>query len=253
MYKILANTIFLGKDAHFLPECHSTNDIALQLIKNRQAAEGTLVITENQTKGKGQRGNVWQTAAGQNLTFSLILSPKFMDISEQFYLNMMISNSIRSLLIEYLPELKVKWPNDLVIPDCGKIGGVLIENVFGAKGWEYAVVGVGINVNQIARLPDRAISMKSMTGSVFELKELLQLLVTQIEQGYLKLKKRDLEAIRLEFERHMFQFDLWKSYQTEEGRIKGKITGVSKEGYLLLETEKGEKNQFGIKELQFLW
>ncbi|HCD90001.1 MAG TPA: biotin--[acetyl-CoA-carboxylase] ligase, partial [Algoriphagus sp.] len=60
MYKILANTIFLGKDVHFLSDCHSTNDIAFQLVREGKAKEGSIVICENQTQGKGQRGNIWK-------------------------------------------------------------------------------------------------------------------------------------------------------------------------------------------------
>jgi BirA family biotin operon repressor/biotin-[acetyl-CoA-carboxylase] ligase len=116
MYKILANTIFLGKDVLFLPECHSTNDIALQRIRQGNAKEGSIIICEHQTQGKGQRGNTWEAEKGSNLTFSLVLQPDFLDLSEQFYLNMMVSNAIRRLLHDYVPSLKVKWPNDLVVP-----------------------------------------------------------------------------------------------------------------------------------------
>lgn len=253
MYKILANTIFLGKDVHFLPECHSTNDMALQLIKNRQANEGTLVITDHQTQGKGQRGNRWEVEPGKNLTFSLVLCPRFLDISEQFYLNMLIANSLRELLCEYLPGLMVKWPNDLIVPHGGKVGGILIENVVGASGWEYAVIGIGINVNQTNALPVRAVSMKSLTRSEFDLTELLRLLITCIEQGYLKFKKRNLAQVRADFIHHLFQYEEWSAYEAAEGQFQGKIVGLGEDGQLLVEKETSEIKQFGIKELRFLW
>ena len=85
MYKILANTLFLGKDIHFLPDCHSTNDMALQALRQNQAAEGSIFITNHQTRGKGQRGNSWETKPGENLTFSLVLQPRFLDLSEQLF------------------------------------------------------------------------------------------------------------------------------------------------------------------------
>src|SRR5690606_3030658 len=123
---------------HFLPECHSTNDIALNLVRQREANEGSIVITDHQTKGKGQRGNTWKSQPGQNLMFSLVFRPDFMDISEQFYLNMAVSNSIRRLLQDYVPNIEVKWPNDLIVSDFGKMGGILIENTFSGKEWEFA-------------------------------------------------------------------------------------------------------------------
>ncbi|MHA7130790.1 biotin--[acetyl-CoA-carboxylase] ligase [Algoriphagus namhaensis] len=253
MYKILANTIFLGKDVHFLPECHSTNDTALQMIKKRQLMEGSIVITAHQTRGKGQRGNSWTSEKGKNLTFSIVLRPGFLDISEQFYLNMMVSNALRRILSEYLPDLKVKWPNDLVVPESGKLGGILIENIFGSEGWEYAVTGIGLNINQTENLPDRATSMKLLTGSTVDLVELFGLLVTQLEQSYLQLKKKGVQTIREEFIYHLFHFEEWKEYQDQNGVFEGKIVGVSDKGDLIMERRNGEKNLFGLKELRFLW
>ncbi|WP_332911339.1 hypothetical protein [Algoriphagus boritolerans] len=75
----------MGKDVLFLSECHSTNDKAIELIREKVAKEGSVVICDHQTRGKGQRGNTWETQAGQNLTFSLVLQPNFLDVSEQFF------------------------------------------------------------------------------------------------------------------------------------------------------------------------
>lgn len=252
MYKILANTIFLGKDVHFLPECHSTNDKALELVKKRQIKEGAIIICEDQTKGKGQRGNRWVSEAGKNLTFSLVLSPRFLDISEQFTLNMAVSNGVRRLLEEYLPGLKVKWPNDLLLPGEGKLVGILIENVFGALGWEYAVVGIGINVNQLANLHPRATSMALMTGSQFDLEELLKLLITQIEQSYLSLKRGKEKEIRTEFLNHLYLLNQRSRFESSEGLFEGTIRGINSQGEIIIENEASEKNLFGIKELRFV-
>src|SRR5690606_19490290 len=153
------------------------------LVRQKIAEEGSIVVCNHQTKGKGQRGNIWQSEAGLNLTFSLVLRPDFMDISEQFYLNMTISNSIRRLLHNYLPYLEVKWPNDLIVPGYGKLGGILIENTFSGKEWEYAVVGIGLNINQLDFESSNATSIRKLTGSQFELEEIFRLLITQLEQG----------------------------------------------------------------------
>lgn len=252
MYKILANTIFLGKDVHFLPECHSTNDIALRMIRLRQTKEGSIVISDNQTKGKGQRGNTWQSEAGKNLTFSLILRPDFMDISEQFYLNMAVSNSIRRLLQEYIPNLKVKWPNDLIVPGYGKLVGTLIENTFSGKQWEYAVVGIGVNVNQLQFVTPNVASISSITGSQFDLEELFRLLITQLEQGYIQLKKGKWKEIKAEYLMHLYRMDSWANYQANGKQFSGKIVGISADGKLELELKNGELVVFGLKEISFL-
>ncbi len=252
MYKILANTIFLGKDIHFLPECHSTNDIALTLVRQKKAVEGSVVICDHQTKGKGQRGNKWQSHAGQNLTFSLVLRPYFMDISEQFYLNMAVSNSIRRLLQDYVPQLEVKWPNDLIVPEYGKIGGILIENTFSGKEWEYAVVGIGLNINQLAFESSNAASLRSITCSEFELEELFRLLIIQIEQGYIQLKKGKWNEIKAEYLMHLYRMDIWAKYSANQEQFSGKIVGITADGKMEMELESGDIVFFGLKEIAFL-
>lgn len=252
MYKILANTIFLGKDVHFLPECHSTNDTALQLVRERRAKEGTIVICENQTQGKGQRGNTWISEPCKNLTFSLVLRPTFLDISEQFYLNMTVSNSIRKLLQDYIPNLQVKWPNDLVVPGFGKIGGILIENTFSGEGWENAVVGIGLNVNQLNFNASGATSLSLLTGNQFDLEELFRLLITQLEQGYILLKKGKWKEIKAEYLHNLFLKDRVSKFSSEGKEFSGIITGISQEGKLEISLQNGDEVLFGLKEVSFL-
>ncbi len=252
MYKILANTIFLGKDVHFLPECHSTNDTALQLVREKKAKEGTILICDNQSHGKGQRGNTWITEPGKNLTFSLVLRPTFMDISEQFYLNMCVSNSIRKLFQDYIPNLQVKWPNDLVVPGFGKIGGVLIENTFSGEGWENAIVGIGLNVNQLDFKSERATSLSMLTGNQFNLEELFRLLITQIEQGYIQLKKGNWKEIKSEYLHHLFLKDRVAKFSSDGKEFSGIITGINQEGMLKICLQNGDQALFGLKEVRFL-
>ena len=252
MYKILANTIFLGKDVHFLPECHSTNDTALNLVRMGQAKEGSVVICDHQTKGKGQRGNSWSSQAGKNLTFSLILKPDFMDISEQFYLNMAVSNSIKQILHDYVPYMEVKWPNDLIVPGYGKIGGILIENTFSGKEWEYAVVGIGLNINQVEFDSTKASSIKSIIGSEINLEELFRLLITQIEQGYIQLKKGKWRDIKREYLMNLYRKEIWANYLAGGEQFLGKIVGITAEGKLEMELTNADIAVFGLKEISFL-
>lgn len=251
MYKILANTIFLGKDVLFLPECHSTNDIALQLIRKGKAKEGSIVICSKQTQGKGQRGNTWESEAGVNLTFSLVLQPDFLDLSEQFYLNMIVSNGIRKLLQGYLPSLKVKWPNDLVVQGEGKLGGILIENVVGSDGWEFSVIGIGLNINQKVFSVSTACSLASVTGSQFDLQEIFRLLISYLEQAYLTLKRRKMADIKTEYLRHLHLLGEWAEFEGSGKTFLGKITGIDASGSLLMEREDGEIRSFGLKEITF--
>jgi BirA family biotin operon repressor/biotin-[acetyl-CoA-carboxylase] ligase len=251
MYKILANTIFLGKDIHFLPECHSTNDTALSWIREKKVIEGTIVISDSQTKGKGQRGNVWDAQSGKNLTLSLVLKPTFLDVSEQFLLNMAVSNSIRSFLQDYIPTAQVKWPNDLVIPGFGKIGGVLIENTISKEGWENAVVGIGLNVNQLEFNSPNAVSLASITRNQFDLQELFRLLITHIEQGYISLKKGKFKEIKDEYLSHLFLKNQRSGFSSKGNDFYGTIVGIDGQGRLEIITETGRKTSFDLKEVSF--
>jgi len=251
MYKILANTLFLGKDIHFLPDCHSTNDMALQALRQKEAGEGSIFITDHQTHGKGQRGNSWETKPGENLTFSLVLQPKFLDLSEQFLLNMAISNAIRRCLQEYVPGLLVKWPNDLVVPGFGKIGGILIENLVGSSGWDYAVVGIGININQNQFASPKATSLSMITGNTYPLEELFKLIIVHLEQAYIALKKGKNAVLTREYLQHLHLIEEWAVFKVGEQELEGKIIGLTDSGNLLLELPTGQQRSFGIKELTF--
>jgi BirA family biotin operon repressor/biotin-[acetyl-CoA-carboxylase] ligase len=251
MYKILANTLFLGKDIHFLPDCHSTNDMALQALRQKEATEGSIFITNHQTRGKGQRGNSWETKPGENLTFSLVLQPKFLDLSEQFLLNMAISNAIRRCFQEYVPGLLVKWPNDLVVPGFGKIGGILIENLVGSKGWEYAVVGIGLNINQNQFGSPQATSLSLVTGNTYPLEELFKLIVAHLEQAYIALKKGKNAVLTQEYLQHLYLIEKWAVFKVDEQELEGKIIGLTEIGNLLVELPSGRQQSFGIKEISF--
>jgi len=251
MYKILANTLFLGKDIHFLPDCHSTNDMALQALRQKEAGEGSIFITNHQTRGKGQRGNSWETKPGENLTFSLVLQPKFLDLSEQFVLNIAISNAIRRCFQEYVPGLLVKWPNDLVVPGFGKIGGILIENLVGSSGWDYAVVGIGVNINQNQFASPQATSLSLVTGNSYPLEELFKLLITHVEQAYIALKKGKNAILTSEYLQHLYLIEEWTIFKVGEQELEGKIIGLTETGNLLLELPTGQQRSFGIKELTF--
>ncbi|MFD2037681.1 biotin--[acetyl-CoA-carboxylase] ligase [Belliella marina] len=251
MYKILANTIFLGKDIISLPECHSTNDVAMTRIKSKEAAEGTIVITENQTKGKGQRGNVWKVQPEMNLTFSLVLSPNFLNPRDQFDLNIMVSMAIYEVLSDYAGGLKVKWPNDIVHENKGKLGGILIENIIGQRGIEFSVLGIGLNINQKLFDFPSATSIAKLSGLDVDKWEIFKLLIRKIELYYLELKKGDFKEVKKNYLKNLFRYQEWATYSDTE-EFSGKITGLKEEGRLIIEKKDGSQNFYAFKEVVFL-
>ena len=154
----------MGHSLVFMPECHSTNDEASRLIQNSNVLEGTVVITGNQTAGRGQRGNAWFSEPGKNLTFSILIKPSFLSVKNQFYLNIAFSLGLFDYLKEVLKtEVKIKWPNDILV-NGKKICGILIENHLQAQHIQHSIVGIGLNVNQHHHLLATATSMNLENG-----------------------------------------------------------------------------------------
>lgn len=144
-------TLFIGKNLLFLHEVESTNTYAMNLLRNVNSIEGTVVYTDNQTKGKGQRGALWASKIAQNITASIILKPYFLSIGNTFYLSKISALAVYDVLADILPsgqyDIKIKWPNDILVNQ-NKISGILIENNFTSTNIQHSVIGIGLNVNQ---------------------------------------------------------------------------------------------------------
>ena len=251
MHKILANTIFLGKNIIHLPECHSTNDVAMQKYRSGEAPEGTIVITDKQTEGRGQRGNQWLTQPNLNLTFSLILTPVFLDASEQFGLNMAVSLGIREALSDYVQGIIVKWPNDILHEENGKIGGILIENSVTHKGIELAVVGVGLNINQTEFPFPKVASLAQLAGAPINKEEVFKTIISRIEKYYIILRKRGQSTLKEMYRPHLYRFERWSTYNDGEEFI-GRIVDISDQGKLIVEKTDNSIRHYSFQEVRFV-
>jgi BirA family biotin operon repressor/biotin-[acetyl-CoA-carboxylase] ligase len=251
LYKIPATTLFLGKNLIFMPECHSTNDMGLQLCQKPFTPEGTLVITDHQTAGRGQRGASWEAEPGKNLTFTFILKPGFLAVQEQFFLNIVTSLAIRDHVVDAAPvPVKIKWPND-VLADGKKICGILIENQLQGNQFSNSIVGIGLNINQVNFGVATATSLSKITGRIHTLQDELDQLLQKLETRYLQLKQGHhaklleeyLEVLHWRNEKHTFQ--------RQEKSFEGMIVGIDEVGRLRVLSEGGER-VFGVKEIAYV-
>jgi BirA family transcriptional regulator, biotin operon repressor / biotin---[acetyl-CoA-carboxylase] ligase len=237
LYKIPATTLFLGKKLIFMPECHSTNDLMLLLCQQEPAPEGTVIITVNQTAGRGQRGNRWETEPGKNLTFSLLLKPAFLAIQKQFYLNIFVSLGIRDYLTEQSRQkVHIKWPNDILINE-KKICGILIENQIQGNSLVNSVVGIGLNVNQQLFTIDTATSLLLITGRTFDLSQSLDALMHFLEIRYLQLRGSKFELLKRDYLDSLFRLHEPHQFSDQHGRFEGIITGIDDIGRLTIQRE----------------
>lgn len=252
MYKILANTLFLGKEIIYMPSCHSTNDEALQMLKKPDTREGLIVLTDNQTKGRGQRGNVWVSGAGVNLIMSIILKPGFLAPTEQFYLNIISSLAVAACVQKQVPmcSSQVKWPNDVLL-NGKKISGILIENTIQKNSIQWSVVGIGLNVNQSVFQFSKATSLLKETGYTASLPSLFEEVMTTLEYYYLQLKAGKRDALKQEYLSKLFGYREFRKYRSEFV-FEGQILDVLETGQLQVQTPKGVQS-FDFKEIEFIY
>jgi len=233
------DTRFMGQEVVYLPTVGSTNEVAKELV-DEGAPEGTLVIAEEQTAGKGRRGRRWIAPAGTGLLFSLLLYPD-LTLEQVPHLTMLASLAAAEA-IESLTGLPVrfKWPNDIVIRG-RKAGGVLTEVGVTGERLDYVVVGIGLNVNwnpsQVPELAGKATSLSEELGREVSRLELLQRLLMYMEGGYLRLQEGYLP--HKVFTSRLANVGEKVEVVLPRGKEEGFVEGVNAEGALLLRREDG--------------
>jgi len=237
-----------------LPETNSTNACLIDLIKTNHPDEGTVVLAEYQTAGRGMDDNLWESEKGKNLTFSLLLYPPF-TADKQFILNKAISTGISDFLTNELSGnlVRVKWPNDIYIKD-KKVCGMLIQNSITGVRFDYSVVGIGLNVNQMAFLSDapNPVSMKMVTGIEYPLPEILDNLLASIAKRYQQVCTGFQEKIENDYQSVLYRLGEWHNFDLQGVCHKARITGTNEYGQLLLETEDGKLRVYDVKEVKFV-
>ncbi len=251
MHKIFSKNLIVGKKVVYLPKCHSTNSLALQLATNEHASEGTVVISEEQLAGRGQRGNTWESEPGKNVLMSVILQPRFLIPTRQFFLTVVVSLAVRKTLSQYgLQNIKVKWPNDIYVGH-RKIAGILIENIIKGNSIETSVLGIGLNVNQSSFISPRATSMLIELGIEINLEEFISELSGMIEGYYLQLRGGAFEALLKKYLSHLLGFGVFGQYRDNSGVFQGEILGVSEAGKLKVRKDTVIR-EYDLKEIEFL-
>jgi len=250
LYKIPANTLFIGKNLIFVPECHSTNDLAMERSREPAIPEGTVIVTDNQTAGRGQRGNTWKASPGMNLTFSVILKLSFLDLKDQFYLNIITSLAVRDFLqTKTKAEIKVKWPNDVLV-DSKKICGILIENQLKGNRFTNTVAGIGLNINQREFDLSTATSLTLVTGKTFALSDALEQLLSHLEARYLELHG-NIKKLMNHYHEGLYWCNRTHQFSSHGQTFDGIIRGVDDAGRLMIEVD-GDVKLFAEKEIVYV-
>ena len=274
------NTLFIGQKIIHLESADSTNSHLTRLSAEEKLPEGTVVVTQKQEQGRGQRGTIWESDEWKNLTLSILLHPTFLKPDEQFLLSKVVSlgvmDFIRLCVSPFLrfsdsgketekgrmgeaEAVLIKWPNDIYIGD-KKVAGILIENSVSGNFLSHSVVGIGINVNQeifSAELRNPT-SLKLINRNDFDLEECLSQLCSCMESRYLQLMENHFKKINEDYLQNLYRFEEWANYKYKGETLKAKISGITKIGKLVLfvgllseEKENGEILECDFKEVEF--
>lgn len=232
----------------------STNEYLKGLVLSTSLTDYTVVVAKKQLKGRGQMGTIWESEMGKNLTFSVLKKWKELPVKNAFMLNICVSLAIyRTLKQLHIPDLHVKWPND-ILSGTHKICGILIENILAGHQIQTCIIGIGLNVNQI-KFPtlSKVSSLKSLVGTTFHLEELLQAILEQIKKEFISLNKVSYLEKQNEYEKVLFRKDKPSTFQQNETLFMGFIRGISPQGKLRIELEDAVFKEFDLKEIKLLY
>ena len=237
-----------------LNETHSTNSYLRELImREKEQPEGTVVITDYQTAGRGQKGNSWESERDKNLTFSILLHPNHIPPGKQFILSQLISIAIVKVLKEYDRHFSIKWPNDIYWKE-KKIAGILIEVDLTGLSLSNAIIGIGININQKYFKSDapNPVSLAQITGKEHDLPELLEKILDNIADEYNTYSPDNEEKIKQKYMEFLFRNRGLHPYLSGKEFFNASIEGIEPNGQLILKKENGSIHTFAFKEISFV-
>ncbi|OJV39227.1 MAG: biotin--[acetyl-CoA-carboxylase] ligase [Bacteroidia bacterium 43-41] len=237
-----------------LEETESTNSYLRDLLKSQHLEEGSVVVADFQTAGRGQVGNSWYSDKGDNLLFSLLIYPTGIPANEQFIISRMVSLAIKNTLDQFADDIRIKWPNDIYWKE-RKIAGILIENSLQGKIIENSIIGIGLNLNQQifpVELPN-PVSLRQITATEQDKNYILDLLLKEFFLLYRSLQQGEKQVIEDEYMLDLYRANGYYWYEDANGRFQAEIDNVLPSGHLVLRTlDTNEERIYAFKEVQFI-
>lgn len=240
----------IGQKIIHLDTIDSTNNYTANLQKEGKIQHGTVILADEQTAGRGQRGALWKSSAGENLLLSMYLTPDNLSVVDQPALTHFISLS----LIDFLGKIgisgKIKWPNDIYVND-QKIAGILIENSIRSSYISASIIGVGFNVNQQSFEGVNATSLKLKNEQHFQLKEVLFSWIQEMNLLWAELSKGNLKLLESRYKQELYLLNESAIYLDDTGEFEGIVRDVDNHGCLILE-KNTELRKYDLKEISLV-
>lgn len=237
-----------------LSATESTSTYLKGLMATNSLSDFTVVSTLNQTQGRGQAHNAWESESGKNLTFSMLKYFEDFEVQHGFCLSMCVSLAIyEALTVLGIPRLSVKWPNDILTGN-KKLCGILIENSLMGHAIKSSVIGIGLNVNQCVFQEPKASSLQLVLEKSLVLEQVLEIILEKLHY-YLSTMVVGSEAvIKATYERLLYKKDVPATFIEPKGSaFMGRITGVSDEGKLRITLADDSHMVYNLKEVKMLY
>ena len=240
------NTKVIGREIHYYESVGSTNNIAYELAQEG-SPEGVIVVANEQTKGKGRLGRKWLSPPEGGIYLSCILRPNILP-NEVPKITLVAAVSIVKAIRKFSGiEALIKWPNDILVSD-RKAGGILTELKGELDKVNFAILGIGINVNTPKNgLPQGATSLKEETKSStdFSKVELARIFLQMLEKEYIKFKKEGFQGIKEELKSYSCTLGRYVNVTTSgKKKFQGKAIDINESGALVVKSDKGIEKTF---------
>ena len=226
----------IGEPFIILPTIDSTNNYAKALIRDGLARDGMVIFTEEQTQGRGQKNHSWESTKGENIMMSGILDTSWLTLDSQFQLSCATALACCDFYTEFAgDETGITWPNDLYWRD-RKEGGILIENIVKGNIWEKAVIGIGININQVSfpNMKNQPVSLKQITGQSFDPKTLAKSLCQHLTIRYEALNENGFKQQFELFNQKLFRLNQTVTFKKGDELFSATVKGVNEKGQLMV-------------------
>ncbi|MFD1316928.1 biotin--[acetyl-CoA-carboxylase] ligase [Namhaeicola litoreus] len=235
---------------------NSTNTLLKEYLLAHELEDFTIISTDFQEKGRGQRETKWYSGKGKNLLFSVFKKFECLKAEDHFYLNMSISLGLISALQNHLEQdLRIKWPNDILAGN-KKIAGILIENSMRNTQIIHSIIGIGLNVNE-KKFPDdlpQAISLAILSDKEFDRDEILLNIISELKKTMLMLENDQKKMLKSMYLQRLYKYQQPQMFRTQQNELMmAKIIDVDDLGKLILEDSDEIKSSYGFKEIQFIY
>lgn len=231
----------------------STNDY-LRGVDTPDEGDFVVAVARHQTAGRGQGCNTWESEPGKNLLFSILASPRRVDITRQFVLSMAGALALKATLDRHCDDIRLKWPNDIYWRD-RKISGTLIETSVSGRTIMRCIYGIGLNVNQVRFVSNapNPVSLANITGHDTSLDDLLDDIMRNFAHCYRMVVDGEEAEIMAQYHAALYRREgMHRYYDVATGRVfVAQIDRVSADGRLHLLLPDGSRRAYSLKEVRF--